>query len=148
MSGHKLPVSLFASGECAGACKRLHTLHAPHCWCVIWRSTSPHCVITLKLPRQAHGKFCSSTAAAFCSETLSIIRFCVFASLVLQSHDPQTSAVWKQSTHPLLPCSFHIPGSRLEQCFKPGRILEGGIRPGLLGAEAPPHDHSCNCLGF
>lgn len=46
------------------------------------------------------------------------------------------------STHPLLLCPSHIPGSRLEHCFNPGRIREGGIRPGLLGAEAPLHNHS------
>lgn len=79
----------------------------------------PHCVITLKLPRQAHGKFSSSTAAAaaaaLCSETLSIIS--VFAPLVLRSPVPPTSAVWKPSTHPSLLCSAHIPGSRLEHCL-------------------------------
>lgn len=81
----------------------------------------PHCVITLKLPRQAHGKFSSGTAAAaaaaLCSETLSIISVCVFAPLVLRSPIPPTSAVWKASTHPSLLCSARIPGSRLEHCL-------------------------------
>lgn len=54
----------------------------------------------------------NAAAAALLSETLSINRLYVFASLILQSHIPPTSAVKKQSTHPLLSFSSHITSSR------------------------------------